>query len=386
MISKVITFTLLFFTISCGSDSEIPIVTQTPDPGPTPRVTLHVVPDDYTTIQEAIVNAASQDTIVVKPGEYFENLIFGGKNILLTSLFYESSDITDIKSTIINGSQGSVDNGSVVLLDNRESSGCIIQGFTITGGTGTIYTSATSGNVTRGGGGIMIKSGSSPTIQYNIIENNESINTEGPNNVAGGGAIRVERSTAKIRNNIIINNSAGFGGGVFLDQTAITFSNNVIAYNSAIRSDFAGGGGLYLDFSLANSSGNRITNNTIYANISEGTSAGLTLAGDSVFDKLEFVNNIIYSHDNNSVVIRNGANKTEFKPSYCLIEGGWEQGSSIQNADPLIDAETFLLKDESPCIDAGNPNTSFNDSGDGSLGTERNDIGAFGGPMSKVLF
>lgn len=375
-------FIFSILILACGSETDDPIISMPTLPDSDPVVTKHIVPDDFNTIQEAYDNATTGDTIVVKPGEYFININANGKNVFLTSQFYESNDISFIQNTILNGSQGTSENGSVFLFTNNVGARFVVQGFTITGGTGTIYTSSTSGNVTRGGGGIMIQNGSDPTIRYNIIENNESIDTDGPNAVAGGGGIRMEQSTAKIANNIIQNNSAGFGGGIFVDQSASTLTNNVIAYNEATEIDFAGGGGLYFDFTLEQGSGNKVINNTIYNNSSAGTSDGVTFAGPSVFDRLVFENNIVYAHEKNSIFIRNGASEDGFSPAYSLIEGGWNNGSHILDADPEVDSENFSLSSSSPCIDSGNPSSSFNDTGMYSQGTERNDLGAFGGPLS----
>lgn len=374
----------LLLMFSCSSETENPIDTN-PDPDPDPIVTFHGVPGDFASIQEAIDNAISGDTIVVQPGEYFENINMKGKSVLLTSLYYESLDVSFIKSTIINGSQGSATNGSVVLCEGNERANCIIQGFTITGGTGTVYTSNTTGNVTRRGGGVMIRSRSSPTITFNIIEGNESTNTEGANSYAGGGGVGIEESSAQIRNNIIRNNEANFGGGVFLDQTACMFSNNVVNNNYALRADFAGGGGLYLDFAFENNNGNKIINNTIVNNRSEGRSDGLTLAGNTVFDNLAFENNIIYGHESEAVIFRAGADSADFNPNYSLIEGGWSQGIDNLDANPELSEEAFLLLENSPCIDSGNPDSSYNDSGSVTLGSERNDMGAYGGPLSNSI-
>jgi hypothetical protein len=63
------------------------------------------VPADQATIGAGIFAASEGDTIVVSPGEYFENLNFRGKKIVLTSLWYLDRDTSFIRATIINGSQ-----------------------------------------------------------------------------------------------------------------------------------------------------------------------------------------------------------------------------------------------------------------------------------------
>lgn len=369
-------FTLLLL-FSCKSEENSTVDQD----GPHIEVheTLVTVPDDFATIQKAIDQSKWGDTIVVKPGTYTENIDFKGRNILLTSLFYLERDPAYISSTIINGSKE-----AVVKFMNNEGPGAILQGFTIKNGVGTVYTRP-NGNITRGGGGILgLKS--SPTIRYNIVEDNEAIDVSGPNPYAGGGGIRLELGSPKVHNNVIRNNKGGFGGGVFLDATSVEFTNNIIEGNQAIRTEFAGGGGLYLDFVLEGSNGNFVVNNTIVNNLSAGQGGGLVLAGLTVNNGLIFLNNVLYNNENEEVFSRFEANPEDFNPSYCLIEGGYPHGTDIISSDPKLSEMTFLLTEESPCIDAGHPDAAYQDPNDGEnaiapgRGTLRNDIGSYGGP------
>jgi len=53
--------------------------------------------------------------------------------------------------------------------------------------------------------------------------------------------------------------------------------------------------------------------------------------------------------------------------------------------DPLCEAPDYLLDETSPCIDAGNPDSQYNDNSlPPGLGTERCDIGASGGPRNDL--
>ena len=68
------------------------------------------VPDDYGTIQEAIVAAVDGvDDVNVDPNTYFENIDFLGKDIDV-----HSSDVNNPANTIIDGNT----NGSVVTFEN----------------------------------------------------------------------------------------------------------------------------------------------------------------------------------------------------------------------------------------------------------------------------
>ncbi len=54
--------------------------------------------------------------------------------------------------------------------------------------------------------------------------------------------------------------------------------------------------------------------------------------------------------------------------------------------DPLIDKADFSLEEGSPCIDAGNPETQFNDAGlPPGWETSRNDLGVYGGPFNSEI-
>lgn len=87
----------------------------------------------------------------------------------------------------------------------------------------------------------------------------------------------------------------------------------------------------------------------------------------------------------------------DFVVRYSNIDGGWEGVGNI-DLDPLFtdpenDDYTFLS--DSPCIDAGNPDSAYNDSEDPnhtgwplwpSQGTLRNDMGCYGGPGAIDLW
>ena len=85
------------------------------------------VPADAPTIQAAINIAPSGKTIVVAPGEYFENII-AKSDISLTS---SGGPL----QTIINGNN----EGVVIEGHNNLASNFTLDGFTITGGNGAYY-------------------------------------------------------------------------------------------------------------------------------------------------------------------------------------------------------------------------------------------------------
>jgi len=95
------------------------------------RANVIYVPGDSTTIQGGIGGAVDGDTVLVAPGTYVENINFYGKAITVKS--EQGSD-----ATIIDGSNAAnPDSGSVVLFVNHEGYDSVLEGFTLTGGTGT---------------------------------------------------------------------------------------------------------------------------------------------------------------------------------------------------------------------------------------------------------
>jgi len=158
------------------------------------------VPKDYSTIQAAIDAAVSDDTVLVAPGTYVENINFRGKAITLTSSGGPNN-------TFIDGNYA----GSVVTFNSGEGVSSILNGFTITKGFNSIF-----------GGGVYCES--SPTITNNIISGNSA-------SKCGGGIFCFKLSTPTIYNNTISWNSAGgemAGGGIFCYNASPIITHNTI--------------------------------------------------------------------------------------------------------------------------------------------------------------
>src|SRR6187200_2435821 len=85
------------------------------------------VPGDFPTIQAGILAAFNGDTVLVEPGIYYENINFRGRQIVLTSRFYETGDTSYISSTIIDGSNPvHPDTASCIILNSGETSDAVI--------------------------------------------------------------------------------------------------------------------------------------------------------------------------------------------------------------------------------------------------------------------
>ena len=349
---------------------------------------IHNVPADFPTIQAAIDASSDGDTVLVQPGEYFENLRFNGRSIVLTSRFYLTGSAGDIASTIINGSQpGHPDTASCILIVDGESPSTVVQGFTLTGGKGTRWLDPHGAGTYTEGGGILAE-GTSPTIQFNIIRDNVIANTTAVVS-NGGGGIRCGDGAPVIRNNWIHHNVGRYGGGIVLNYCTGKIYNNVVSYNEGGQ-DF-GGAGLWFT-GTNNQTVVEVFNNTIVYNKSMGAgSYGGRGGGIFVFSiKLETRNNIIWGNTQpiGGPIARlfGGAVNVRFSD----IQGGYT-GEGNFDLDPLFaDTAFFRLTPASPCVDAageGDNDLSLNgfEPVFPSLCGLQGDIGAYGGRWASTL-
>jgi hypothetical protein len=255
------------------------------------------VPDDFTTIQAAIDASSDGNTILVDEGIYYENINFKGKAITVASRYWFDGDTSHISKTIIDGSQpADPDSGSVVLFISGEDTTSVLCGFTITGGTGTIYDA-----MHRVGGGIYCKNSGARIVHNKIFNNSVSHNQES----LGGGIGTYPRQSLKhviIENNVIDSNSLSaqictLGGGIFLDQGRIRqnlISNN-ISPGGASYVGFGGGIACSCDTTIARTTV-RIIGNTIINNQASSPSANSGGVGGGVavdFCTVEIIENHI---------------------------------------------------------------------------------------------
>lgn len=337
------------------------------------------VPQEYPTIQSAIDAAQSTDTILVSEGTYYENIRYKRKGVVLTSNYYITKDWQTVRNTIIDGSRPqNIDTASTVQFLNFEDTTNVLDGFTITGGTGIRWVGSFVG---REGGGIILSS-STAIIKNNIVIDN-STQSDGAI-TGGGGGISSMYGNPTIMNNVIVSNRAGYAGGIVLNWSKGIIRNNLIYHNECIGN--WGGGGVMIW--QAPKRGGIVENNTIINNSGIPNGGGITVSITDASTYPIIRNNIIWG---NTQTTGGQVNMTQFL-DYCNVED-YSSGTNM-SFNPQFLENTFLLSPSSPCIDAGNSNSAYNDNEDlahpgmaylPSRGTVRNDMGAYGGSFAREL-
>lgn len=186
------------------------------------------------TIQAAIDSAIEEDVILVMPGEYVVTcpVTFLGKNIEVRSQ-------DGPEETVIRMSNSPSDPGraSVVVFESGETYSSVLEGFSLTGGRGTLVEQYGSPGTCVGAGGGILCISSSPQILSCVISGNQA-ELVGGGMACWGASLLVADCT--FRQNSVYH-STGQAGGVFLfgDSCAPQFVNCEFCQNFA---PYAGGG------------------------------------------------------------------------------------------------------------------------------------------------
>jgi len=309
---------------------------------------------DAPTIQAGHDSAAMGDSLLVSPGQYDENLIFG------KSLTLVSSDGPE--ATVIDG----MGVGRVLTIMPGPGSGLLVAGFTLRNGR------APSENGLFFGGGVLVRFAGT-TLRNNIVTGNVA-NTLG---ASVGGGVCVQASDCIVEECLITANfSAGDGGGLAVTTGTIVRHNDIRANQCHV-----GGGGIsgvaaliYENLIVGNSAdyfgggvvmqgSARIRNNTIVANqvgIADAP-AGVYILGSSIVSQNIIAENttgypggaaagIMSASDWGASIFCNdvwGNDSDEIDYMLATVQLNF-------NSDPLFcDRTNFGISTNSPCANAG---------------------------------
>jgi hypothetical protein len=184
---------------------------------------------DFSAIQAGIDAANDGDMILVAPGEYVitEPVTYRGKAVIVKSEAGPEQD------TIRMDTPADINRGSVVIFENGETTASVLEGFTITGGEGSLEASRNEWV----GGGIVFYA-SSGTVRNCAIVQNRAMH--------GGGVFCFDQGSAELIDCTIAGNSAelGWGGGVLAySGSSLSLSNCIIRNNAATGSMYGTGCG-----------------------------------------------------------------------------------------------------------------------------------------------
>ncbi|MBI3399684.1 MAG: right-handed parallel beta-helix repeat-containing protein [Deltaproteobacteria bacterium] len=238
-------FCMLFFGLFFLTTSNLPAATI-------------YVPDNYKTIEEAVKNASSNDTIIVHEGHYTENVV------ITKSITIESTKGPEV--SIIHAS---VQDEPVIKISNVNE--VAITGFTVTGSlfagiyihnsnNGQFYNNKSENN----GSGIVLISSNNNRLVNNTANSNEQYgiylalsigNTLEENTVSSNKDKGIFLSSSSHNN--LINNKVNLNAwdGILLWSSP----NNILKGNNVFRNRYG--------IVLSDSDSNTLTNNSTWSNI-----------------------------------------------------------------------------------------------------------------------
>ena len=219
------------------------------------------VPLDQMTVQGAIDAARDGDVVLVARGEYMvtEPVSFRGKAITL-----RSEDGPDVTAIRMDHPPLDSSRASVVVFESGEGDAAL-EGLTLTGGLGSEWGESPN---QKGGGGILCRNSSHPTITHCVFSGNNAQN--------GGGIMVDEDCSATIADCTFTGNSAlTYGGGILW----VTPSLAPTLKSSSFTGNFGGAGGaLFCKFGASP----EIMDCTITGNLANGPGGAICcLVGSS---------------------------------------------------------------------------------------------------------
>ncbi len=280
------------------------------------------VPADYPTIQAAIAAATDGDEIIVAPGTYNETIDFLGKAITLRS--FNGPEVTTIDATGLND--------SVVRCMSGEGPETVLEGFTITGGTGRH--SPVPPTVLGGGG--MFNLGSSPTVTDCIFVGNTAV--DGEHSARGGGMYNLNGSSPTVTGCLFTRNTATATGGMY----NIEGSSPLVIDCDFIENSATGQAGMTNGFNNPTIVGCRFIRNT-------ATQSNLVAGGILMFQADAVVANCIFV--DNSAGAGSGIMSVQSTTMIinCIFSGNHAQsvGGAIANVDGTTEMANCTITNNS---------------------------------------
>jgi hypothetical protein len=348
------------------------------------------VPATQPTIQAGINAAENGDVVMVAPGTYLENINFYGKAITVKSSrgakvtiidgggagpivtfaggegpnsvlegftiqhgstsnegggIYISTSSPTVEDNIVTENTAGNGGGGIAV----EFSSALVKGNTVTNNSQVLDD---SGGV--GGGGILVGGAGAAEIIGNIVENNNWLSAE------GGGISLFAAGAPALENNIVTGNAANDqGGGIWI----VNESNAVIVQNLIYNNTAFQGSGIYFDVPYGDV-GPVLVNNTIAGTSS--SSQGSAVYADGFYGQVQFFNNLMIGPDGtNAVYCQNGSDTTP--PTFTSNDSYSAEGTGLQgtcsgqasmngnvSVDPMFRSQTnFHVRADSPIIGAG---------------------------------
>jgi hypothetical protein len=211
-------------------------------------------------------------------------------------------------------------------------------------------------------------------------------------------------TSISMKGNSVLRNQAAFGGGLVFygwgsgGKLDVELTNNLIAQN--IGTKMFGGISFNVDRGTAGTI--EISNNTVAANWAGDTAGGIFVSSDGLYSSATCMlrNNIVWGNtcklpNQSGISLYSGYSTLKVEALYNIFESVLIGGpvnyipNNTEQVDPLfIDFQNgdYRLSENSPAIDRGDPAEIHRDASiPPGQGTERGDLGAYGGPMNILI-